>query len=96
MILRNIVLLIGVSVVTSGCTLWPYKKDFDCPVKEGLNCKSLYDISQMADRGLFGPHAKKQNEQNCVGCNNSDSADHKRKTRKFRTKKLAKGDCCAS
>jgi|GEM_PF-2250145 len=104
MFLRNMILLIGVSVVTSSCALWPYKKDFDCPVTEGLKCKSLYEISEMADAGLFGPNAKKQNQQN-YGCqsncqnnsqNNSDASDNKSAPRKFRTKKLAKGNCCAS
>lgn len=93
---KNITLVVFLSFLMSGCALWPYKKDFDCPVKEGLKCKSLYDISQMADRGLFGPYAKKQNEQNCVCRNNGDSRDDKGKTRKFRTKKLDKGNCCAS
>ena len=94
MFLKNIVLLIGISLVTSSCALWPYKKDFDCPVKEGLKCKSLYEISEMADAGLFGPNAKKQNEQNCNCGNNSDGSDNKSKTRQFRTKKLARKSCC--
>lgn len=91
---KNLALVGLLAFLTSGCALWPYKKDFDCPVKEGLKCKSLYEISEMADAGLFGPHAKKQNEQNC-NCRN-DSSDNKSKTKKFRTKKLAKGNCCAS
>ena len=36
----------------------------DCPVKEGLKCKSLYEISVMADEGMFGPHAKKSEDKN--------------------------------
>ncbi len=87
---KNIALVVLLAFLTSGCALWPYKKDFDCPVKEGLKCKSLYEISEMADRGLFGPHAQKQQDQNC-NCNGSDN---KNKTRKFRTKKLAEGNCC--
>ena len=97
---KNIALVVVLAFLTSSCALWPYKKDFDCPVKEGLKCKSLYEISEMADCGLFGPHAKKQNGQN-YGCqnncqNNSDSSDNKSLPRQFRTKKLAKGNCCAS
>jgi hypothetical protein len=91
---KNIALVVVLAFLTSSCALWPYKKDFDCPVKEGLKCKSLYEISEMADAGLFGPHAKKQNEQNC-NCPN-DSNDNKSLPRQFRTKKLAKGNCCAS
>lgn len=43
----------------SGCSLWPYKHDFDCPVGDGVRCTSLYEISQMADRGDFGPDSKR-------------------------------------
>ena len=64
MTFKNIATLIAISIITSGCSLWPYKKDFDCPVKEGLKCKSLYEISVMADEGMFGPHAKKPEDKN--------------------------------
>jgi hypothetical protein len=93
---KNIALVVVLAFLTSSCALWPYKKDFDCPVKEGLKCKSLYEISEMADCGLFGPHAKKQNGQNCGCQNNSDSSDNKSLPRQLGTKKLAKGNCCAS
>jgi hypothetical protein len=59
MLCKNIGQLILLSVITSSCALWPYKRDFDCPVKEGLKCKSLYEVSVMADKGMFGPHANK-------------------------------------
>ena len=59
MVFKNIISLLIVSIITSSCALWPYKKDFDCPIQEGLKCKSLYEIFQMADQGLFGPHANK-------------------------------------
>lgn len=42
-----------VSIVTSGCALWPYKKDFDCPIPEGLKCTPLHEVAAMADRGDF-------------------------------------------
>lgn len=57
MFLKNIVLIAWVGMITSSCALWPYKKDFDCPITEGLKCKSLYEISQMADSDMFGPEA---------------------------------------
>ena len=61
---KNIALVVVLAFLTSSCALWPYKKDFDCPVKEGLKCKSLYEISVMADEGMFGPHAKKSEDKN--------------------------------
>lgn len=59
MILRKIVLMLTLSTTLGGCSLWPYKKQFDCPMTDGPKCKSLYEISEMADKGMFGPHAKK-------------------------------------
>lgn len=64
MVFKNIIFLILILISTSGCALWPYKKDFDCPVQEGIKCKSLYEISEMADRGMFGPDAKKDKIKN--------------------------------
>ena len=57
-------LVFSFSTSLSGCNLWPYKRDFDCPVGQGVKCKSLYEISKMADRGEFGPDAvKKSNNE---------------------------------
>ena len=39
----------------SGCMLWPYKADFDCPHPEGESCRSLYEINQLADQQMFAP-----------------------------------------
>lgn len=55
-------LLITLALTCSGCSLWPYKSDFDCPVGDGVKCTSLYEISQMADRGEFGPQSKRHAE----------------------------------
>ena len=66
--MKNIVLLSVLSIVMSSCALWPYKKDFDCPVKEGLRCKSLYEVSTMADKGMFGPSADKKQEESFGKC----------------------------
>jgi hypothetical protein len=54
-VFKNTILLILISITTTGCALWPYEKDFDCPIKEGYKCKSLYEISAMADKGMFEP-----------------------------------------
>lgn len=59
MILRKTLLMLTLSTTLGGCSLWPYKKQFDCPMTDGPKCKSLYEISEMADKGAFGPHAKK-------------------------------------
>ncbi|MDG1437089.1 MAG: conjugal transfer protein TraV [Rickettsiaceae bacterium] len=59
MVFKKIILLVVMSMITSSCALWPYKKDFDCPIQEGLKCKSLYEVSKMADQGMFGPDAIK-------------------------------------
>ena len=59
MILRKTLLMLTLSTTLCGCSLWPYKKQFDCPMTDGPKCKSLYEISEMADKGAFGPHAKK-------------------------------------
>ena len=55
MVFKNTILLILISITTTGCALWPYEKDFDCPIKEGYKCKPLYEISTMADKGMFEP-----------------------------------------
>ena len=64
MVFKNIILLVLISIGTSGCAIWPYSNDFDCPVPKGMKCKSLYEVSEMADQGLFGPDAKKNQTKN--------------------------------
>ena len=59
MMVFRILGLILLSMNLSSCALWPYKRDFDCPVQEGLKCKSLYEISKLADEGRFGPDAER-------------------------------------
>lgn len=89
MVFKNIALLILIAFLTSSCALWPYKKDFDCPVTEGLKCKSLYEISEMADRGLFGPHAQENKVNSSCDC-----SGNKNEPKKFRAKKPKGGSCC--
>ena len=60
--------LLLIVLFMSGCSLWPYKKDFDCPVGEGVKCKSLYEISRMADKGMFGPKAHKKSLDRIKEC----------------------------
>ena len=62
MIIKNIAALLIITCLTSGCALWPNQKDFDCPVTEGLKCKSLHEVSEMADQGIFAPSAIKAKE----------------------------------
>lgn len=46
-------LLIVSMLLLSGCSLWPYKSDFDCKIPEGERCKSLYAINKLADLGQY-------------------------------------------
>jgi hypothetical protein len=62
MLFKKTILFVILSILTSSCALWPYKKDFDCPVTEGLKCKSLHEVSEMADQGIFAPNAIKDNQ----------------------------------
>ncbi|XVN44307.1 MAG: conjugal transfer protein TraV [Rickettsia hoogstraalii] len=34
----------------------PYRSDFDCPLPQGLKCKSLYEVNKMADLDMFNPN----------------------------------------
>jgi len=58
--LIRIILLVIVTIGFCGCKLMPYKNDFDCPVPEGLKCKSLYEINMMRDQGMFEPNNNDQ------------------------------------
>ena len=52
-VIAVVVLLISLQ----GCTmLWPYKSDFDCKMPKGEQCKSLYEVNQMADTGKYDPN----------------------------------------
>ena len=52
---NKIFLLSGVLIFLSGCTLWPYKSDFDCPRPKGEHCKPLYEINKLADLCIYAP-----------------------------------------
>lgn len=65
------ILLILSFLSLQSCSLWPYERDFDCPIGEGLKCKSLYEVSQLADQGYFGPNGKRQQGGAEVGCNHN-------------------------
>lgn len=61
---KNIILLILIVISTSGCAkIWPYKSDFDCPIEDGLKCRSLYEVSRMADKGVFGADSERFQEK---------------------------------
>ena len=56
--MMNKIFLVGVAcapLMLSGCALWPYKSDFDCPIPKGIHCKSLYEVNKMVDKGEFDP-----------------------------------------
>ena len=42
-------------VFQQGCMLWPYKSDFDCPIPDAEQCKSLYEVNKMTDQGKYTP-----------------------------------------
>ncbi|XVN40800.1 MAG: conjugal transfer protein TraV [Rickettsia endosymbiont of Argas persicus] len=46
--LSKIVLLLLLTISISSCKLMPYRSDFDCPIPEGIKCKSLYEVNKMA------------------------------------------------
>ncbi|WP_103896860.1 conjugal transfer protein TraV [Rickettsia fournieri] len=64
--LSKIVLLLLLTISISSCKLMPYRSDFDCPIPEGIKCKSLYEVNKMADLGMFDP-SKQDNIKIC--CN---------------------------
>lgn len=67
-IIYRFLLLISLLGLQS-CALWPYERDFDCPVSEGLKCKALHEVSELADQGYFA--SKHDKEAAC--CNTASS-----------------------
>lgn len=51
----RVVVLILLSVGLSSCKMSPYGSKFDCPIPDGLRCKSLYEVNKLADSGMFDP-----------------------------------------
>ena len=67
----NLLALLSVSLLLNGCSMWPYKRDFDCPVPEGEQCKSLYEVHKMADQGKYDPNNPNNqidHNENCSKC----------------------------
>ncbi|WP_342269526.1 conjugal transfer protein TraV [Rickettsia endosymbiont of Orchestes rusci] len=52
----NLLLLLMLSFSVANCKLMPYRNDFDCPLPQGLKCKSLYEVNKMADFDMFNPN----------------------------------------
>lgn len=52
----NLLLLLMLSFSVANCKLMPYRNDFDCPLPQGLKCKSLYEVNKMADLDMFNPN----------------------------------------
>ena len=72
----RVLILCLLAGLLQSCALWPYERDFGCPIKEGLKCKTLYEISQLADQGYFAPGADK--EKICPGCKQPQSQKKRR------------------
>ncbi|MCZ6924008.1 MAG: conjugal transfer protein TraV [Rickettsia endosymbiont of Ixodes persulcatus] len=71
----NLLLLLMLSFIVSGCKLMPYRSDFDCPLPQGLKCKSLYEVNKMADLDMFNPNNnndKPNFKSRCFGRYNND------------------------
>lgn len=51
--IAKIIIITSISLLLQSCKLWPYKSDFDCPIPDGLQCKSLYEVNELVDSGAF-------------------------------------------
>jgi len=71
------ILLLASLMMLQSCSMWPYEKDFDCPISEGLKCKSLYEVSELADQGYFGPDKVRTGKCKCdtAGCDRLKSQE---------------------
>lgn len=49
---KKITLIMLLTTTLSSCSLWPYKKDFDFPVKL-TEPRSLYDVSKSVEEGCY-------------------------------------------
>ncbi len=74
----NLLLLLMLSFSVASCKLMPYRSDFDCPLPQGLKCKSLYEVNKMADLDMFNPNNndkpnfKSRCSARCFGGYNND------------------------
>lgn len=82
--IRNIVLVIILSILTSSCALWPYKRDFNCPIPEGEGCLSLHEVMRRADAGVYegGDQESSKNVQSSKKTQNSKNRPNKQKPKK--------------
>ncbi|XBG66787.1 hypothetical protein AAGW17_04020 [Rickettsia sp. Oklahoma-10] len=51
------------------------RSNFDCPLPQGLKCKSLYEVNKMADQNMFNPNNnndKPNFKSRCSGRYNND------------------------
>ncbi|XVN40722.1 MAG: conjugal transfer protein TraV [Rickettsia endosymbiont of Argas persicus] len=64
----NLLLLLMLSFIASGCKLMPYRNDFDCLLPQGLKCKSLYEVNKMADFDMFNPNNNDKSNINTSRC----------------------------
>jgi hypothetical protein len=95
MVFKQICSLSLLVFLTSSCAIWPYETDFECPAQEGLKCKSLYEVSIMAEKGEFGPGAKEKKEKFEKG-SQGDKSELNRDGINKRLKKKNNCSCCRS
>lgn len=55
MMVINVILLLALGAYAIGGNTIPYSNNFDCKIPQGMKCKSLYEVNQMADQGIFSP-----------------------------------------
>ena len=66
--IEKIIIITSISLLLQSCKLWPYRSDFDCPIPDGLQCKSLYEVNELVDSGMFDEkiiNDKKTNNPRC-------------------------------
>ena len=80
----NVVLLLALGVYVIGGKIMPYRNNFDCKIPKGIKCKSLYEVNQMADQGIFTPQkAKEKNKLQAIDkrCCNKTAIKMKKRSR---------------
>lgn len=91
--MRGLVNMALMTCFLSGCSVWPYRSDFDCKTSEGLKCQSLYNVAKLADLGKFGPRGTITKEEIDL-INKEPTKNSKSKTLTTTTTTITKGEYC--